>query len=190
MAHKFHFRYIRYSSDGFSTFSFVDSRKFHYVKFLLLTYKKVLKKFNSFDVVPARTPYDSSIDLTKNVSESVSQIEYAKIIGSEMFLMNCTRPDIAYAVSRLSRYTHNPNSSHWTVLHHLLKYLKGTFDVCLHFRKFHVVLEGYCDANWVSSSDEISSTSGYVFTFGGGIISWKSPKHICIARSIMKSKFI
>ncbi|XP_074284107.1 uncharacterized protein LOC141608664 [Silene latifolia] len=68
----------------------------HYVE-------KVLKKFNSFDVAPARTPYDASISLCKNLGDSVSQEEYAKIIGSVMFLMNCTRPDIAYAVSRLHR---------------------------------------------------------------------------------------
>jgi len=70
--------------------------------------EKVLKKFNSFDVVPVRTPYDPSIHLKKNRGPSVSQIEYAKIIGSVIFLMNSTRPDITYAVSRLSRYTHNP----------------------------------------------------------------------------------
>ncbi|GAA0163184.1 hypothetical protein LIER_19113 [Lithospermum erythrorhizon] len=152
--------------------------------------EKVLKKSNSFDVVPARTSYDSSVHLTKNEGESVSQIEYAKIIGSVMFLMNCTRPDIAYVVSRLSRYTHNPSSSHWTALHRLLRYLKGIFDVCLHFRKFSTVLEGSCDTNWVSGSDEISSTSGYVFTLGGGAISWKSSKQTSIENSTMESEFI
>lgn len=75
--------------------------------------EKVLKKFNSFDVVPVSTPYDPSIHLTKNLGESVSQSEYAKVIGSLMYLMNSTRPDIAYAVSRLSRYTHNPSNDHW-----------------------------------------------------------------------------
>ena len=77
----------------------------HYVE-------KMLKKFNQFDVVPVRTPYDSSMQLMKNCGESISQNEYAKVIGSLMFLMNCTPPDIAYAVSRLSRYTHNPSKDH------------------------------------------------------------------------------
>lgn len=155
----------------------------HYVE-------KVLKRFNSFDVVPVSSPYDSSIHLTKNLGESVSQSEYAKIIGSLMYLMNCTRPDIAYAVSRLSRYTHNPSNEHWSALHRLLRYLKGTVDFCLHYSKFPAVLEGFCDANWVSGNDEISSTSGYVFTLGGGAISWKSSKQTCIARSTMESEFI
>ena len=55
----------------------------HYVE-------KELEKFNFFDVVPARTPYDPSIYLKKNLGESVSQSKYAKIIESVMFLMNCT----------------------------------------------------------------------------------------------------
>lgn len=104
--------------------------------------------------------------------------------------MNCTRPDIAYAVSRLSRYTHNPSAEHWHALYRLLKYLKGTADWCLHFNSFPAILESYCDANWVSDSDEVSSTSGYVFTLGGGAISWKSIKQSCIASSTMESEFI
>ena len=72
----------------------------------------MLKIFNSFNVVLVKTSYDFSIHLKKNRGSSVSQIEYAKIIGSLMFLMNYTRPNIAYAVSKLSRYTHNPAKEH------------------------------------------------------------------------------
>jgi hypothetical protein len=155
----------------------------HYVE-------KVLRKFNSFDDMPAKTPYDSSVPLKKNTGNSVSQLEYAKIIGSLMFLMNCTRPDIAYAVSRLSRYTHSPSNEHWHALKRLLKYLKGTMNLGLVYVGYPAVLEGFCDANWVTDNDEVSSTSGYVFTLGGAAISWKSTKQTCIARSTMESEFI
>ena len=99
----------------------------------------------------------------------MSQIEYAKIIGCVMFLMNSTHPDITYAVNRLSRYPHNPAKEHWDALHYLLRYLRGTIDWSLHFFfcKFFAVLEGFYDANWVANNDEVSSTSGYVFTLGG-----------------------
>ena len=150
----------------------------------------MLKRFNSFEVLPVRTPYDPNIHLKRNKSDSVSQSEYAKIIGSVMFFMNYTRPDIAYAVSRLSRYTHNPSFEHWNALYRLLKYLKGTLDLGLHFNKFPTVLEGFCDANWVIDNDEVSSTSGYVFTLCGGAISWKSTKQTCIARFTMEFEFI
>ena len=123
----------------------------------------LLKKFDSFDVSLVRTPYDASKYLKKNKGESVSQPEYAKIIGRVMYLMNHTRPNIAYAVSRLSRYTHNPSRYHWDALRHLLRCLKGTINYSLHFNKFPSVLEGYCDANWVTDNDEVNSTSGYVF---------------------------
>lgn len=87
---------------------------------------KVLKKFNRFDVIPVRTPYDSSTQLLKNKRNNVSQLEYAKIIRSFMNLMNYSRSDIAHAVSRLSRYTHNPSNEHWNALKRLLNYLKCT----------------------------------------------------------------
>ena len=64
---------------------------------------KILRKFNLFDVDPVRTPYDPSFHLKKNNGAPIHQAEYARIIGSVMFLMNYTRPDIAYLVSRLSR---------------------------------------------------------------------------------------
>ena len=107
-----------------------------------------------------------------------------------MFLMNYTRPDIAYVVNRLSRYTHNPNFDHWTALKRLLRYLRGTMEWGLHYVGYPKVLEGHCDANWVSNNDEISSTSGYVFTLCGAAISWKSAKQSVIARSTMESEFI
>ena len=90
----------------------------------------MLKKFDCFDVVPVRTPYDPGIHLKKNKESSVCQTKYAKIIGSVMFLMNYTRPDIAYVVSRSSRYTHNPSSEHWNALHRLLRFLRGTMNWC------------------------------------------------------------
>ena len=107
-----------------------------------------------------------------------------------MFLLNYTRADIAYDVSRLSRYTHNPNSEHWNALHRLLKYLRGTMNWCLHFNNFPAIFEGICDANLVTDNDEVSSTSVYVFTLGAGAISWKSSKQTCITRSTMNSEFI
>ena len=109
--------------------------------------EKILEDFNCSDVVPVRTPFDPSMSLKKNNGPSVSQVEYAKIIASVMFLMNYTRSDIAHATSRLIHYTHNPNDNHWNQLYRLLSYLKGIANWCLHFSKFPTVLEGFCDAN-------------------------------------------
>ncbi|XP_074278566.1 secreted RxLR effector protein 161-like [Silene latifolia] len=155
----------------------------HYVE-------KILKKFCYFDVEPARTPFDTSVHLKKNMSESVDQAGYAKILGSVMYLMCSSRPNIAYSVGRLSRYTHNPGRDHWSALVRLLRYLKGTADLGLSCCGYRPVLEGYYDANWISESNDIHSTSGYIFTLAGEVVSWRSSKQTCIARSTMKSELI
>ena len=79
------------------------------------------------------TLYDPSLQLKKNIEHSVAQREYAQIIGSLMYLMNCTRPDIPYAVGRLSRYTQGLNQDHWTIVRRVIKYLRGTINYGLRF---------------------------------------------------------
>ena len=74
----------------------------HYVK-------KILRKFEHFDCKLVSTLYDSSSQLKKIRKHDIAQIEYAQLIGSLMYLMNCTRPDIAYVVGRLCWYTQSPN---------------------------------------------------------------------------------
>lgn len=87
-----------------------------------------------------------------------------------MYVMNCTRPDIAYAVSKLSRYTSNPGKNHWKAIIRVLGYLKYTQNYSLHYTKYPSVVEGYSDANWITGSNDTKSTSGYVFTLGNGAI--------------------
>ena len=90
--------------------------------------------------------------------------------------MNCTHPDIAYAVSKLSRYTSNPGEDHSKTIIRILRYLRFTCDHGLNLTRYLVVLEGYCDANWILATKDSKSTSGYVFTLGGAAVSWKSTK--------------
>ena len=103
-----------------------------------------------------------------------------------MYIMNCTRPDIAYSVSKLSRYTSNLGEDHWKALVRVLRYLKYTLNYGLHYTRYPAVLEGYIDTNWIFDTKDTKSTSGYVFTLGGVAISWKYSKQTCIARSTME----
>ena len=89
---------------------------------------------------PMSTPFDSKVHLFKNRGDSVSQDKYAQIIGILMFMTNCTRPDIAYVVGRLSRYTHNPSIEHWDAISRLLRYLKGTCDFGLSYCGYPTIL--------------------------------------------------
>ena len=107
-----------------------------------------------------------------------------------MYVMNYTRPDITYSISKLSRYTSNPRVDHWKAIIKVLRYLRYTLNYGLNYTRYPVVLEGYSDANWISNMKDIKSTSGYVFTLGGVVVSWKSSKQTCIAKSTMESEFI
>ncbi|CAM8892812.1 unnamed protein product [Rhodiola kirilowii] len=152
--------------------------------------ENVLKKFNYMDCHPLTTPYNSSTHLYPNKGKPLSQLEYAKVIGSLMYAMTCTRPDIAFAVGKLSRYTSNPSMQHWQAIHRVLRYLKGTINLGLVYSDFPSVIEGYSDASWISNEEDHSSTSGWVFLLGGGAISWASKKQTCISSSIMESEFV
>ncbi|KAL0388370.1 UNVERIFIED_CONTAM: Retrovirus-related Pol polyprotein from transposon TNT 1-94 [Sesamum radiatum] len=131
----------------------------------------ILKKFKAYESPPTKTPVDLNLHLAKNKDEPECQIEYSRIIGSLMYIMNCTRPDIAYAVNKLNRFTSNPSKDHWKGLIRVLRYLKYTSNYGLHYTRYPAVLEGYSDANWISDSKDTKSTSGYVFTIGGGAVS-------------------
>ena len=128
--------------------------------------------------------------ITANSGDSVLQVEYARVIGSLMYLTNCTRPDLAHSVNVLSRYTSNPGHKHWKGITRVLNYVRHTQSYGLHFGRYPAVLEGYSDANWISDSKNSKSTSGYVFTLGGAAVSWKSSKQTLLARSTMESEFI
>ncbi|GKE46370.1 zinc finger, CCHC-type containing protein [Tanacetum coccineum] len=90
--------------------------------------EKVLKKFNYFDCTPVSTLMDTSEKLMPNNGQAVSQLEYSRVIGCLMYVMTCTRPDIAFAVGKLNRYTSNPGTQHWQAIQWVLKYLKKTID--------------------------------------------------------------
>ena len=168
---------IKHESNGISI------SQSHYIE-------KVLKKFNYFDCTPVSTPMDTSEKLMPNNGHAVSQLEYSRVIGCLMYAMTCTRPDIAFAVGKLSRYTSNPSTQHWQAIHRVLKYLKKTMDYSLTYTGYPSVLEGYTDASWISNTEDNSSTSGWVFLLGGGAISWASKKQTCITSSTMESEFV
>ena len=72
------------------------------------TLKKILEKFKQHNIISAKSPVDLNRNWVKNSGDSIYQLEYSRILGSIMYVMNCTRPDIAYVVTKLDRYTSNP----------------------------------------------------------------------------------
>jgi len=107
----------------------------------------MLNRFGYSDCTSAPTPYDPSMLLRKNQKIARDQLRYSQIIGSLMYLASATRPDISFAVSKLSRFVSNSGDDHWRALERVLRYLKGTMSYDIHSTCYPRVLEGYCDAN-------------------------------------------
>ena len=118
------------------------------------------------------------------------RIPYASAVGSLMYAMLCTRPDICYAVGVVSRYQSNPGQEHWIAVKHVLKYLRRTRDYMLVYSGGDLNLLGYTDSDFQSDKDSRKSTSGSVFTLGGGAVVWRSIKQSSIADSTMEAEYI
>ena len=107
----------------------------------------MLDKFKHLKFKEVNTPFDPNLKLEKNSGRAVAQLEYASAISCLMYLMQCTRPDIAVAVSKLSRCTSDPSVEHWKAIGRVFGCLMKTNDLGLHYSSFHAILEGYIDAS-------------------------------------------
>ncbi|RVW26208.1 Retrovirus-related Pol polyprotein from transposon TNT 1-94 [Vitis vinifera] len=131
--------------------------------------------------------HNPSIDKEK---EDMRKVLYASIVGSLMYVMVCTRPDIAYAVGVVSRFLSNPGRLHWEAVKWIMRYLRGTSKLKLTFGSGKPVLVGYTDSNMVGDVDNRRSTSGYLMTFSGGVVSWQSRLQKCVALSTTETEYI
>jgi hypothetical protein len=118
-------------------------------------------------------------------------VSYALAIGSIMYAMLCTRPDVSYAVSVTSRYQSNPSDSHWAIVKNTLKYFRGTEEFFLVYGGAEeLVVSGYTDASFQTDKDDSKSQSGYVFYLNGDAVSWKSSKQEIVADSTTEAEYI
>ncbi|KAJ9541534.1 hypothetical protein OSB04_028040 [Centaurea solstitialis] len=139
---------------------------------------KILKKFRMDESKKGFIPMQHGIVLSKTQclvssqdQDKMKSVPYASAIGSIMYAMLCTRPDIAYS--------------------NILKYLRRTKDMFLVFggSEDEISVTGYFDASFQTDKDDFRSQSGYVFTLNGGAISWKSSKQD-IADSTTEAEYI
>ncbi|XP_060670663.1 secreted RxLR effector protein 161-like [Ziziphus jujuba] len=124
--------------------------------------------------------------------EDMITVPYSSAIGSVMYLMISTRPDLAYAVSVLNRFMSNPGRSHWDAVKWLLRYLKLTANEGLVFKgsKDGIELLGYTDANYAGDRDKRKSISAYAFTVCGNCVSWKSHLQAIVALSTTEAEYM
>ena len=115
--------------------------------------------------------------------------EYRATVGSLQYLA-LTRPDICFAVNKLSQFMHQPTDTHWQLVKRLLRYLSGTLhDSLLLHRHSPLSVHAYSDADWGGNKDDLSSTSAYIVYLGRNPISWSSKKQRTIARSSTEAEY-
>ncbi|XP_020207841.1 uncharacterized protein LOC109792812 [Cajanus cajan] len=132
---------------------------------------------------PCNTPMDPSVTISK---ESGTQLadpsSYRRLIGWLLYLTN-TRPDICYAVTRLSQYMDTPTTVHQQAAYRILRYIKTAPGLGLFFPKeSDLNLKGFTDSDWGACHDTHRSTSGFCFFLGSSLVSWKSKKQTVVSR--------
>ena len=157
--------------------------------------EKILARFNMTDCKPRSIPCDPSIyALLREPSEPLQNVtKFRELIGSLMYLMTGTRPDICYVVTLLSRFMNSPLKIHMTLALGILRYLKYSLNYELSFNKSvnNLRLFGYADSDHASDLD-FKSISGYVFKLNpiSAVISWRSAKQNLVAVSSCEFEYI
>lgn len=115
---------------------------------------------------------------------------YLRLLGGLLYLATHTRPDIAFVLGALARYSQRPTTAHWAALKGVLRYLAGTADLRLHLGGCGAdALQGWCDADWAGDLDSRRSTTGYLFTFGNGAITWASKRQGVVTMSTAEAEY-
>ncbi|KAL0420379.1 UNVERIFIED_CONTAM: putative transposon Ty5-1 protein [Sesamum latifolium] len=120
----------------------------------------------------------------------MSNIPYASVIGNIQYVVQCTMPDVTYALSVTSRYQACVGVAHWGKVKSILKYLKKTKDMFLIYGDGELIMEGYSDASFQSDDDDAKSQSNFVFKPNSGVVAWKSSKQDTTADSTTKAEYI
>ena len=148
------------------------------------------------DARPSLTPLDPNTRLvpspkvttTEPKANSVDLELYQSAVGSLMYAMLGTRPDIAYAVGSVSQFNHSPEQQHWVAVKRILRYLAGTRNLKIQYGSSNQS-GAYSDADWGSGQDR-KSIGGFVFLLNGGAISWASKKQRSIALSTTEAEYM
>jgi hypothetical protein len=159
--------------------------------------RSILDRYGMSQCKPVSTPLDPGIVLQKNTDDIndetkklMEKVPYRQAIGSLQYLVQGTRPDIAFAVSKLGQYSSNPEMKHWNALKHVLRYLQSTADFELKIEIGEVRIDAFCDADWASCIDERKSQTGYLVRVGNSPVIWKSYKQKCISLSTQEAEYI
>lgn len=153
---------------------------------------KLLKQYGMEDCNPISTPMEvrSKIEQTDEDQEPAEGVPYQNLVGGLMYLTVTSRPDLAFPISFLSQFNKNPTMSNWKDLKRILRYLKGTIDYKLTYKKTNETLYGFVDADWGGDKLDRKSFTGYVLFQGKAPISWQSKKQPTVALSTAEAEYM
>lgn len=152
----------------------------------------VLERWGMTDSKPANTPMVSN-DIVTDESINLDLIgPYRKLIGNLIYLSTISRPDIAYAVNFLSRYCTKPNQTLFVAAKRILRYLRGSMDFKLIFRRSNFALTAYCDADWAGDLSDRKSTSGILIKCNpnDSPIQWRTIRQQSVALSSCEAEYM
>ena len=156
--------------------------------------EKIIERFDFRTAHPKGTPMASATKLVmsaRTAAESALQKRYQSMIGSLMYAMLGSRPDICYSVNKLAQYGSNPNEEHLAATQQVFQYLKATRDLRLTYNgNTGSELIRWCDADWASDPDTQCLTTGYIFQVGNGSVAWATRKQHTVALSSTESKYM
>jgi hypothetical protein len=118
---------------------------------------------------------------------------YRGIVGSLGYLVNMTRPDLAWSYSELSKYVQNPGKAHMDAAHHVLRYLRATYDQPIVYERTNEMANtiwGWVDSDWAADLDSRRSHTGYILMLAGGAVSWKSRRQDCVSLSTSEAEYV
>lgn len=151
----------------------------------------MLENFLPPDWKPVSSPTTTQFKMlrSKTPNEPSSPPQYNQLIGSLLWVSQCSQPNISFAVNKLSQFLQDPSLGHWEAVIRLLSYLCSTRSLKLTLGGKTLDLSGYLDLDWAEDRENRRSTSGYAFCFGSGVISWKSKKQLAVLLSSTKAKY-
>ncbi|CAI7879669.1 unnamed protein product [Closterium sp. NIES-54] len=152
---------------------------------------QILERFEMTQASPIATPLPLGHQLAPPTSPSSSSHPYAELVGSLMYAMMCTRPDLAYPISVLARFVGPGRHTevHWKAAKRVLRYLCGTKEHALTLGgSSPPFLSGFSDSSWADSQPDRRSSQGYGFTLGSGLVSWRSTRSSSVSLSSCEAK--
>lgn len=152
---------------------------------------KVLERFKMAECNPVRLPMGVGVVLQKDGTplDDEMSVKYQEVVGSLLYLATCTRPDISFAVGKLSRYVSAPTQAHWAAAKAVMRYLQGTRDWALKYGDVGPLV-GYSDADFAGDQDTRRSTTGQAFLWGGATVSWGSKIQATVAASTTEAEYV